>query len=140
MVGPMSAFDHERPSGTCRIQARDAGTLVALGVYPVKGEPGRSLQQGTLTDAGLLGDRHKRHALLVTSAADVAEVEARGEELRANIVVDVDPQVLAAATGRELRLGGTVIRIEARSSGCQGMYAEVVEPGDVLVGDDCRFE
>lgn len=111
--------------------------VTALSVFPTKGEPGEDLTRAVVTEAGLLGDRHKRHALLVAGTEDVATTNAHGEQLRANIVVTMPSAALAASSGRELRIGGARVRIDRRPSACEGMYAEVVEPGEVAVGDAC---
>lgn len=130
--------DSDTPVATRRCS--DEWRLTTLAVFPTKGEPGSTLPQGTLTDSGLLGDRHKKHALLVASVEDVEATAARGEELRANIVLTAPSAVLQEAGGRELRIGDAVVRIDRKPSACDGMYAEVVEPGDILVGDRCRLE
>ncbi|MCH8613056.1 hypothetical protein [Arsenicicoccus dermatophilus] len=104
--------------------------LTALWVYPVKGEPGRPLRQGVLTDSGLVGDRVKRRPLLVATTGQCAD-----GELRANLVLDMPDETLDALTGQELQVGDVTIRLGRRPSSCAGLYAETVLGGDVLVGD-----
>lgn len=104
--------------------------LTTVNVFPVKGEPGRSLRQAVLTDSGLVGDRAKKRPLLVATAA-----QAGDGELRANFVLDMPDDVLYDLAGQELRIGDVVIRLTRRPSACEGLYAEVVRGGDVIVGD-----
>ncbi|AKT51787.1 hypothetical protein [Arsenicicoccus sp. oral taxon 190] len=109
-----------------------AWTLTGINVYPVKGEPGRSLRQAVLTDSGLVGDRAKKRPLLVATSR-----QADGD-LRANLVVDMTDEELDGLQGQELRIGDVVVRLGARPSACDGLYAETVQGGDVLVGDRAR--
>lgn len=119
---------------------RDAGAMVPpqvlryrlerIQVFPVKDAPGRRLNQGTVTACGVIGDRPKKRALLVTSSEDMMN-----DEPRSNLVVDVPSDTLARATGHEMHIGDVVVRLGRQPSECPGLYAEVVRTGDVLVGD-----
>lgn len=106
--------------------------LTDIAVYPVKGEPGRPLRQAVLTDSGLVGDRAKRRPLLVATTAQAAG------HLRANLVLDMGDDELAALEGQELRIGDVVVRLGRKPSSCEGLYAETVTGGDLLVGDQAR--
>lgn len=62
------------------------------------------------------------------------------EEPRANIELDLGSGELETAwVGRELHLGDVVLRISQQPKHCLGVYADVVQPGTVEVGDDVRL-
>jgi uncharacterized protein YcbX len=71
------------------------------------------------------------------SAGDACDVE----EPRANVVVDLgegqDPET--SWVDREVLLGEAVLRVSQRPKNCLGVYAEVVRPGRVAVGDEVRL-
>ncbi|GAB3588943.1 hypothetical protein GCM10027446_00080 [Angustibacter peucedani] len=63
------------------------------------------------------------------------------EEPRANVVLDLadDAGLETAWVGQELRLGDVVLRISQQPRHCLGVYAEVVSPGTLRVGDDVQL-
>jgi uncharacterized protein YcbX len=62
------------------------------------------------------------------------------EEPRANIELDLSGGELETAwVGRELHLGDVVLRVSQQPKHCLGVYADVVQPGTVEVGDDVRL-
>lgn len=105
-----------------------SGTLRAITIHPVKGEPGVPLTECEVEPEGLEGDRRKKAAVHLVSAADA-------EGVRANLVVDISPDDLASAVGQVLSLGGVVLEVGRTSGSCPGVYAEVRRAGHVTVGD-----
>jgi len=63
------------------------------------------------------------------------------EEPRANVVVDLGEgqDRETSWVGREVQLGEAVLRVSQRPKNCLGVYAEVVRPGRVAVGDEVRL-
>lgn len=62
------------------------------------------------------------------------------EEPRANVELDLTAGELETAwVGRELHLGDVVLRISQQPKHCLGVYADVVQPGEVEVGDEVRL-
>ena len=62
------------------------------------------------------------------------------EEPRANIELDLSAGELETAwVGRELHLGDAVLRVSQQPRHCLGVYADVVQPGTVEVGDEVRL-
>lgn len=62
------------------------------------------------------------------------------EEPRANVELDLTGGELETAwVGRELHLGDVVLRLSQQPKHCLGVYADVVQPGTVEVGDDVRL-
>jgi len=86
-----------------------------------------------VTAEGLAGDRHKKSAVHLVSAAD-----RDANDTRANLVLDVDPRDLAGLVGRSVQIGSAVLDLITVPSGCPGVYAEVATPGRVRAGDELR--
>ncbi|GAA4353854.1 MOSC N-terminal beta barrel domain-containing protein [Angustibacter luteus] len=62
------------------------------------------------------------------------------EQPRANVVVELDGDDLETAwVGREVSMGDVVLRISRQPKHCLGVYADVVRPGLLRVGDDVRL-
>jgi hypothetical protein len=65
--------------------------------------------------------------------------ECEIEEPRANLTVDLGPDapddVERSWLGQQVRLGSVVLRVTALPKHCLGVYAEVVTPGAVNLGD-----
>ena len=61
---------------------------------------------------------------------------------KANIVLDVETDVLLSLVGSVIRVGDCTLNVTKRPAECAGVYADVVEPGEVnvmdrlLVGDE----
>lgn len=114
--------------------AKDADTTATarvqgLHVYPVKGEPGRELDDVLVGDEGLEGDRRKKAPVQVIAAQDVRD------DTRANVVVTLPSEVLAATVGSSLRLGEVELDVTGPAGGCPGVYAAVRRGGTVHLGD-----
>lgn len=64
------------------------------------------------------------------------------EEPRANVVLDLadGTEVETAWVGREVHLGDVVLKVTTTPRHCLGVYADVVRPGAVSVGDDVRLD
>lgn len=101
-----------------------------LAVYPVKGEPGELLQRAEVEAEGLAGDRRKKRPVHLVAGDETPQTT------RANVFLDGDPTTLAALVGEHVRVGAAELLIEELPSGCPGVYASVVTPGQVALGDD----
>ena len=104
--------------------------VMALWIYPTKDEPGVSLTTVEVEPDGLAGDRRKKSALHLVCAADAAELAPR-----ANLVLDATADQLEELVGHRMTLGNSQIEITGRPSNCPGVYASVVRPGAVNIGD-----
>jgi len=62
--------------------------------------------------------------------ADAAELAPR-----ANLVLDATADQLAELVGHRMMLGNSQIEITGKPSNCPGVYASVVRPGAVNIGD-----
>lgn len=103
--------------------------VVSIHIYPVKGEPGNELESVEVEADGLSGDRRKKSAVhLVTTEEAVSRP-------RANFVIDGSSGALASLTGRRVRLDKAELAIKGTAGDCPGLYADVVTPGTVRVGD-----
>lgn len=107
----------------------DAKLLKEIHIYPVHGEPGQALTEVDVEQEGLAGDRRKKAAVQLVSAQDVTP------DTRANFVLSLTSQELAASVGSVLRLGEVELRVTGAPTSCPGVYAEVASPGIVRVGD-----
>ena len=106
------------------------GTVSALYIYPVPGEPGRALSPAVVTEAGLEGDRHK--------GAPVSMVTADGYAAstpRANLVLDLTADELDELIGHRMVVGEAALELVERNARCGLVYAVVAVPGSVRVGD-----
>lgn len=115
--------------------------VTALWIYPTKDEPGISLPTVRVESNGFAGDRRKKAALHLVCAADAIAVPAP----RANLVLDATaddlealvaaPQPGVAHRTRPITLGTSVIEITGKPSNCPGIYAAVIRPGTINIGD-----
>ncbi len=105
------------------------GQVVAIHVYPVKGEPGVDLDDTAVDAEGLRGDRRKRAAVHLVASQDLTP------DLRANFVVSCTPDALLATIGTVLRVGVVELAVTGPAGTCPGVYAAVAAPGAVRVGD-----
>lgn len=103
--------------------------LLAIHTYPVKGEPGTDLGASTVEPEGLAGDRRKKSPLHLVALQDAPST-------RANLVLDLPADALRGAIGQRVTIGDTTIRIAGTAGTCPGVYADVVRPGRVAVGDE----
>lgn len=105
-------------------------TVTSLYIYPDSDSPGQELESVEITATGPEGNRSKKHAVHLVSAEDFVETRPK-----ANVVLDVEPEVLAALVGSVVRLGACTLRVTRTPSSCAGVYADVVKPGEVGVND-----
>ncbi|MFZ2514139.1 MAG: hypothetical protein WAW82_00565 [Candidatus Lutibacillus vidarii] len=106
------------------------GTVSAIYVYPVPGEPGRALSPAIVTEAGLDGDRHRGAPISIVTA-DVYAASAP----RANLVVELTPAELDELIGHRMLVGEVALELVERNARCGLVYAVVAEPGSIRTGD-----
>ena len=112
------------------MESAQGHAVTSIRIFPVSGEPGRSLRTVEVEPEGLAGDRRKKSPVHLVSSA-----EPDVESVRANLVVGLAPQELEAAVGSVLSAGAVRLRLTTIPSGCPGVYATVETPGVVSVGD-----
>ena len=101
-----------------------------LYIYPESESPAQELRTVEMTDEGPAGNRPKKHAVHLVVADDYVATHPK-----ANIVLDMDAAVLERLVGRIVRLGTCTLEVTQTPDRCAGVYAEVVAPGQVSVGD-----
>ncbi|AKU16873.1 hypothetical protein [Luteipulveratus mongoliensis] len=106
--------------------------VVHLAIYPEKGAPGVDLSTVAVEQEGLAGDRRKKAAIHLVTMPDMDQ----DDPPRANIVVDTAGTDLESLVGQQLQLGTVTLGVTQRPSNCPGIYADVIRPGQVSVGDD----
>lgn len=114
-------------------QQGDAPVVRELAIYPVRDQPGRSLARTRIESVGLAGDRRKKRPVHLVGAAETPQTT------RANVFLDIDDEQVGALLERTVRIGDAELLVTERPSGCPGVYAVVVTPGDVAVGDPLRL-
>jgi MOSC domain-containing protein YiiM len=102
----------------------------SLFIYPDSDAPGQELDHVEMTPAGPKGNRAKKNAVHLVAASDYVESHPK-----ANIVLDMEPVVLERLVGRTVRLGTATLAVTRTPAQCAGVYADVVEPGEVAVDD-----
>jgi len=105
-------------------------TVSSLYIYADSDAPGQSLDSVEVTPSGPEGNRSKKHAVHLVAAEEYVVTHPK-----ANIVIDVEPSVLYGLVGKLIRLGECTLTVTQKPSQCAGVYAEVVEPGEVSVDD-----
>ena len=105
-------------------------TVTSLIIYTEHGGPGQELESVEITPAGPAGNRAKKHAVHLVSATDYVESHPR-----ANIVLDIASGTLISLVGRVIRLGGATLEVTEEPHQCAGVYATVIDPGEVGLGD-----
>ena len=105
-------------------------TVSSLFIYPDSESPAQELDAVEITPTGPEGNRAKKHAVHIVSAEEYVETHPK-----ANIVLDVAPDVLASLVGSVVRLGECTLVVTRKPEQCAGVYADVVEPGAVSVDD-----
>src|SRR5262245_61753127 len=105
-------------------------TVSSLHIYADSDAPGQELDSVEITPRGPKGNRSKEHAVHLVAVEEYVETHPK-----ANIVIDVDPSVLEDLVGKVIRLGDCTLTVTQKPSQCAGVYAEVVEPGEVSVDD-----
>ncbi len=106
--------------------------VIEIHTYPVKDEPGTTLPQVDVEEAGLAGDRRKKAPVHLIS-------REQAEGVRANFVLDASPEELRALAGTVVRLGGAQLGVVGPAGSCAGVYADVEAPGLVRIGDEVRM-
>jgi hypothetical protein len=131
MVGAVTDSEQTVDSGQTQRAAEPSGPVVtALWIYPTKDEPGVSLTRVQVESEGLQGDRRKKAALHLVGGAEAAELAPR-----ANLVLDATEDQLVDLLAQRLVIGTSEVEITGRPSNCPGVYAAVVRPGLISVGD-----
>ena len=113
-----------------------SGTVRGIRIHPVKGEPAVELDSVTVGAEGLDGDRRKGAAVHLVSLQSLA----RSDDGAAAGQPGPRPAGPAGGrragwVGRELQVGSAALRVDPRAEHCLGVYAEVVTPGRVNLGD-----
>ena len=104
--------------------------VTGIRIFPVRGEPGRSLDSVLVEVEGLAGDRRKKSPVHLVSSRQPGL-----ESVRANLVVSLSADELEASVGTVLAAGSARLAVTTIPSGCPGVYATVETPGVVSVGD-----
>lgn len=104
--------------------------VTSLLIYPESGAEGQSLDAVDFLETGPEGNRAKKHAVHIVSASEYVRTHPR-----ANVVIDVSEQDLVELVGHTVKIGEALLRITKEPEQCSGVYAEVLEPGGVAVGD-----
>ncbi|MGO4360085.1 hypothetical protein AB4Z14_00235 [Terrabacter sp. 2TAF16] len=105
-------------------------TVSSLFIYPDSDAPGQELASVEVTESGPEGNRSKKHAVHLVAVDDFVATHPK-----ANIVLDMESSVLEKLVGRIVRLGECTLEVTQTPSQCAGVYARVVEPGEVSVDD-----
>lgn len=114
----------------CTVTEQTGFAVMALWIYPTKDEPGVSLPTVEVESDGLAGDRRKKSALHLVCADEAVALEPR-----ANLVLATTAERLEELVGHRMMLGTSEIEVTGRPSNCPGVYAAVVRPGTISVGD-----
>ncbi len=114
--------------------AADAAAVTAALGEPVHLEP-----LGGRPDGAAAVHLVSRQAL-DRAAAGIVPAGCGAEDPRANLVLDLPGDDERGWVGRRLRLGSTVLEVTRLPKHCLGVYAEVVQPGTVAVGDAVAAE
>lgn len=105
-------------------------SVTNLLVYPDTGSPGQELDSVEVTPSGPEGNRAKKNAVHLVSVDEYVATHPR-----ANVVLDVETELLHGLVGRIIQVGDCTLRVTRQPSHCPGVYADVVEPGKVRVDD-----
>lgn len=105
-------------------------TVSSLFIYVDSDSPGQQLDSVEITLQGPAGNRSKKYAVHLVSAPDYV-----AEHPKANVVLDVEANVLEGLVGKVVRLGDCALRVTRTPAQCAGVYADVVEPGSIAVND-----
>lgn len=105
-------------------------TVSSLIIYPDSESAGQELDSVLIGPDGPEGNRPKKHAVHLVSAEEYVETHPK-----ANIVLDIETDVLLSLVGSVVRLGECTLNVTRRPAECAGVYADVVEPGEVSVTD-----
>jgi hypothetical protein len=105
-------------------------TVSSLIIYPDSESTGQELDTVLIGPTGPEGNRAKKHAVHLVSAEEYVESHPK-----ANIVLDVETDVLLSLVGSVIRVGDCTLNVTKRPAECAGVYADVVEPGEVNVMD-----
>lgn len=105
-------------------------TVSSLYIYPDSDSPGQQLDSVEFSEAGPRGNRAKKHAVHLICADDYVQTHPK-----ANVILDIGSDALVELVGKNIRLGDAGLRITREPAECLGVYAEVVQPGEVAIGD-----
>lgn len=110
-----------------------SGTVREIRIHPAKGEPAVTLTTVGVGPEGLDGDRRKGAPVHLVS---VQSIERAGEEgPRANLVLDLPEGDERQWIGREIVVGAARLIVTRAPRHCLGVYADVLTPGAVNLGD-----
>ena len=106
-------------------------TVRAIRIYPVKGEPAVDLESADVGPEGVEGDRRKGAPVHLVSLQAVGAAEPP----RANLILDLADGDERTWVGQDILVGEVRLSVVRSPSNCLGVYAEVVTPGRVNLGD-----
>lgn len=103
-----------------------------IATYPVKEEPGVFHDSISVEPEGLAGDRRKKRPVHLVGS------EITPEHTRANFYLDMPETEVQALVGSRVLIGEALLDITELPKACPGVYATVVQTGDVEAGADLR--
>jgi uncharacterized protein YcbX len=116
------------------VRATGAPDADAAGLTAALGRPVRLVP--TPSGRGEVAPVHlvSRQAVARAAAGDVPE-GCSADDPRANLLLSLDAEDERTWVGRALHVGGAVLQVTRTPKHCLGVYADVLRPGEVRVGD-----
>ncbi len=109
------------------------GSVLALRIHPVTGEAAVELDSVGVGVHGLDGDRRKGAPVHLVSEQALARSD--DPPPRANLLIDLTEGDERDWIGQDIEVGSVVLHMPGHREHCLGVYAEVVTPGRINLGD-----